>query len=142
MPSTALRHPVGRSFNQNFHCRKELEEVLTSTYPGKSVPNTTNHISLLREQLTEGNNCPVFRQSWSGFAKRRLADRLQIPAPFHVVMTFCVFYYHFIMVIKHRRVHREICLIHRARLTICRQQVGPCRLSCGAAKVTKPPAPQ
>lgn len=44
------------------------------------------------------------------------------------------------MVIKHRCVHREVCLIYRARLTICGQQ--PCRLSYGAAKVTKPPAPQ
>lgn len=44
------------------------------------------------------------------------------------------------MVIKHRRAHGEVCLIYRARLTICGQQ--PCRLSYGAAKVTKPPAPQ
>ena len=45
------------------------------------------------------------------------------------------------MVIKHRHAHREICLVYRARLTICSWQLGPCGLSYGAAKVIKPPTP-
>lgn len=46
---------VGVLTRQNFYHRKVSGEVLTLTYPGKSVTNKTSHISLLREQLTEDN---------------------------------------------------------------------------------------